>query len=299
MNARRSHAGLLLGTVLLGSTLGLGACGTGATTSDTPTGGASGTGGAPATGGRGGAPASTGGSGGSSTPGGTGGSAATGGAGGGSTGGAGGAPTATGGAGGGSAGTAVPLPMSVTAQFQNQGWFADPGLAMSFKPGSTIIKQVDGTTGPCAARPANARGKCLKITYTPPAGLVAPATGGWVGVFFLTTLLNPHTELMPPAAAGDANWGVEPGRNIAPGAMKISFSAAAEQDGLAVTFKAGTDKDSFVLPEQSETLGTAWKALSLSLAGQSYGTNVVGAFAWVLKDTGKAATFYLDNIVWE
>jgi hypothetical protein len=83
--------------------------------------------------------------------------------------------------------------------------------------------------------------------------------------------------------------------------MTIGFSAAAEVDGTAVTFKAGTDKDSFVLPEQTEVLGTAWKPLELSLAGQSYangGKGVIGAFAWVLKDTTKAATFYLDDIVW-
>jgi hypothetical protein len=48
-------------------------------------------------------------------------------------------------------------------------------------------------------------------------------------------------------------------------------------------------------------LGTAWKTYELSLAGQSYGGSkgVIGAFAWVLKDTTKAATFYLDNIVWQ
>src|SRR6185436_15676024 len=198
-------------------------------------------------------------------------------------------------------GTAVPLPMSVTAQFQNQGWFADPSVSAAFQPGSMVIKQADATTGPCAARAPEARGKCLKIVYTPPPNLVPPATGGWVGVFFLTTLLNDHAELVPPAKAGDANWGAEPGRNIAAGATKISFAAAAEVDGTAVTFKAGTDKDSFVLPEQTEVLGTAWKPLELSLAGQSYangGKGVIGAFAWVLKDTTKAATFYLDDIVW-
>jgi hypothetical protein len=126
-----------------------------------------------------------------------------------------------------------------------------------------------------------------------------PSTGGWVGVFFLTTLLNDHPEFVPPAKAGQANWGSEPGRNIAAGATKIVFAAAAETDGTAVTFKAGTDKDLFQVPEQVQMLGTSWKAYELSLAGQSYGSNVVGAFAWILKDTTKAATFYLDNIVWQ
>jgi hypothetical protein len=220
---------------------------------------------------------------------------------GGTTGGGGGSGgmTAMADAGTGTSGTAIPLPMSVTAQFQNQGWFADPGLAATFQPGSMVINQADSTSGPCAMRATNARGKCLKVVYTPPAGVMPPATGGWVGVFFLTTLLNDHAELTPAAKAGDANWGAEPGRNIAAGATAISFSAAAEADGTGVTFKAGTDKDLFVLPEQTEVLTTTWKTYSLSLAGQSYGSSVVGAFAWVLKDTTKPATFYLDNIVWQ
>jgi hypothetical protein len=235
----------------------------------------------------------TGGQGGSAT-GGVGGSGAGGKAGGGGSGGA-----VTGDGGTSTTGTAIPLPLSVTAQFQNQGWFADKAVSAAFQPGSMVIKQVDGTTGPCAMRASDARGKCLKVTYTPPANLVPPTTGSWVGVFFLTTLLNEHAEVVPPAKAGDANWGAEPGRNIAAGATRISFQAAAELDGTAVTFKAGTDKDSFVLPEQTEVLGTAWKTYELSLAGQLYGTNVIGAFAWILKDTTKPATFYLDNIVWQ
>jgi hypothetical protein len=228
--------------------------------------------------------------------GGSGGSAGMGGSG--ETGGSGGSG-GMGGTGGTMAGSAVSLPMSVTAQFPNQGWFADPSVSAAFAPGSMVIKQTDVTTGPCATRPAEARGKCLKVVYTPPPGLVPPATGGWVGVFFLTTLLNDHAELTPPAKAGDANWGSEPGRHIAAGAVEISFSAAAEAAGTAVTFKAGTDMDSFAVMEQTETLGTAWKTYSLPLAGQSYGTSVIGGFAWVLKDTTKSATFYLDNIVWQ
>jgi hypothetical protein len=196
------------------------------------------------------------------------------------------------------AGTAIPLPMSVTAQFQNQGWFADSSLTPFFAPGATVIKQTDVTTGPCAMRAAQARGKCLKITYTPPAGLMAPPAGTWVGVFFLTTLLSDHAELVPPAKAGDANWGAEPGRYIAAGATKISFAAAAEVDGTSVSFKAGTDKDGFAVPETPEMLSTGWKTYELPLAGQSYGQSVVGAFAWILTDTTRPATFYLDDIVW-
>jgi hypothetical protein len=249
---------------------------------------------------------STGGSGGSA--GGAGGSAAGTGGAGGSTAGTGGAGAGTGGTTGGtsaggtgggpSAGSAIPLPMVVTMHYENQGWFGDPGVQGAFGTGS-VIQQGSTATGPCAQRPPGARGQCLKVVYTPPSGVTAPPTGGWVGVFFLTTILQNHDDKVPPLKIGDANWGAEPGRNVAPGATKISFSAAAATAGLAVTFKAGTDQDSFVIPEQVETLGTAWASYALPFNGASYGSNVIGAFCWVLKDTTKPATFYLDNIVWE
>jgi hypothetical protein len=191
------------------------------------------------------------------------------------------------------------LPLVVTSVFNNQGWFGDPSLSASFTAGSTVIQQSDSSSGPCAARDPGARGKCLQIIYTPPAGLTPPAGGGYVGVFFLTTLSAAHPELTPPAHIGEANWGVEPGAALPAGATKITFLAAAASGGLSVTFKAGTDKDTFVLAETPETLSTSWQPFSLSLAGQSYGPSVVGGFAWVLKDTTHAATFYLDGILWD
>lgn len=216
----------------------------------------------------------------------------------GSSGGAGGtAPPPTGGAGPAPSTGGVALPMSVTAQFQNQGWFADPSVEMFFA-GGMVIRQVDGTTGPCAARLPQVRGKCVKVTYTPPDGLVPPPTGGWVGVYFLTTANNDHPEATPPVRVGEANWGIEPGLNIAPGATKISFLAAADEEGVAVSFKAGTDKDTFTVQEQRQVLGTAWKRHELPVSGV-YGSSVIGGFAWVLGDTTRPATFYLDNIVWE
>jgi hypothetical protein len=197
------------------------------------------------------------------------------------------------------AGSSTGLPMTVTSVFNNQGWFGDPAVAASFTTGSMVIQQADSSSGPCASRDPGARGKCLQVIYTPPAGLTPPAGGGYVGVFFLTTLSMAHPELAPPANIGEANWGAEPGAAIPAGATKISFLAAASTAGLPVTFKAGTDKDSFVLTETSQTLSTAWQTFSLPLGGQSYGSNVVGGFAWVLKDTTCPATFYLDGIIWD
>jgi hypothetical protein len=240
--------------------------------------------------GTGGSPAGTGGNG--NTGGMTGGGNRTGG-----TTGTGGTVMGSGGAAGGGQ---IALPLIVTTTFDNQGWFADAGLMAYFTPGSTVIRQLSSTAGPCAARSTPQRGDCLAVTYTPPAGLTQPAGGGaFVGVFLLTTLAMAHPEAMPPANAGDPNWGVELGKSVAPGARSISFQAASATDGLVVTFKAGTAADAFTLPEQPETLTTGWRPYALAIAGINYGTSVVGAFAWVLKDTSRSATFYLDGIVWE
>jgi hypothetical protein len=219
-------------------------------------------------------------------------------------GGSGGSAPASGGMGmtstGGTAGMASPggLPVVVTMVFNNQGWFADPSVSAQFKPGSTIIKQSESIAGPCSMRDPSARGKCLKVVYTPPQGTTLQPTG-FVGVFFLTTLAKDHAETVPPAKIGDANWGAEPGAAVPAGAKSISFLASAEVDGVTVVFKAGTDKDAFVVPETPTPLSTTWKRNTLSLEGKSYGASVIGGFAWVLLDTSKAATFYLDDIVWE
>jgi hypothetical protein len=192
------------------------------------------------------------------------------------------------------------LPVVVTTFYNNQGWFGDATVAAFFTPGSTLIRQSNSLAGPCAARQVPLVGNCLEVVYSPPTGLSPPDAGGaFVGVFFLTSLTMAHPELTPPANIGDPNWGDEPGKNIAPGATRISFRATSATDGLMVTFKAGTANDTFQFPEQVETLTTSWTTRSLSIAGISYGTSVAGAFAWILKDTTRPATFYLDGIVWE
>jgi hypothetical protein len=195
-------------------------------------------------------------------------------------------------------GAPVPLPLVVTEQFPDVGWFGDPAVMAQFQPGSMIIRQGAGSAGPCAARRPGARGRCLEIRYTPPPGLQPGPGGGWVGVYFLRALASPHPQAMPPAHAGEPNWGLEPGLPVAAGATRISFLAAAEAS-VGVTFRAGTDHDDFVLPEQSELLVTGWTAHALPLAGATYSSGVLGAFAWVLKDTTRPATFYLDDLVWE
>jgi len=207
--------------------------------------------------------------------------------------------TGSGGGNGGSSGQ-LSLPVIVTTYYPNQGWFGDASVTPYFTVGSTIIRQSTSAAGPCAARQPTAFGNCLEVIYTPPAGLIQPAgIGPFVGVFLLTTLTTAHPELNPPQTVGAANWGDEPGKNISPGATQIAFQAAALTDGQQVSFKAGTANDAFSLPEFSVALTTNWTHYSMPIAGLFYGTSVAGAFAWILHDTLKPATFYLDGIVWE
>jgi Thaumatin family len=189
-----------------------------------------------------------------------------------------------------------PLPLVVTDHFQNRGWFGDGSITMFFKTGATLIKEAPSVTGPCANRPAGAKGKCLQITYTPPAGLAAPAKGAFVGVYFLPTLRASHPEAN--AKVGDPNWGIEPGVPVAPGAKRLTFYGAADQP-TRVAFRGGTDKDNIYLPEAVEILEPKWTQYSISLAGGDTGGALLGGFAWTIKDTTKPATFYIDGIVWD
>ena len=204
----------------------------------------------------------------------------------------------TGGGDPGPVGPPVGLPLVVTDHFQNRGWFGDASIAMYFKPGSSLIKETVSVTGPCANRPAGARGKCLQFTYTPPPGFAPPPMGAFVGLYMLPTLKAAHPEAVPPTKIGDPNWGLEPGVPVAPGARRVAFSAASDQP-LRISFRAGTAKDNITLPESTDVLSTAWSAHSISLAGGDPGTALLGGFAWTIKDTGKPATFYVDGIVWD
>jgi hypothetical protein len=114
----------------------------------------------------------------------------------------------------------------------------------------------------------------------------------------LRTLGFYHPEVSPTPRPGQANWGYEPAVALPPGATRLSFYAAAEAP-VAITFRAGIDRDAFVTPELTVTLTPGWKAYSIPLAGVSYGWNVFGPFGWLVKDTTRPAAFYVDDIVWD
>ena len=191
------------------------------------------------------------------------------------------------------------LPLIVTERFTNQGWFGDANIAKAFRPGATVIRQVPSTTGPCAARQPGARGQCLQVTVTPPSDYVPPGKDAHVGLFMLTTLKQAHPMANPPARAGEPNWGLEPGAAIAPGARRVTFYAAGDRAGLTVSFRAGAEADDIYLPERTETMDTSWTPITMSLVGGQTGADIVGGFAWKLKELTRPVTFYLDNIVWD
>jgi hypothetical protein len=192
----------------------------------------------------------------------------------------------------------IPLPLVVTDHFVSRGWFGDGTIAAHFS-GGMIIREVPSTTGPCAARPPGARGACLEVRYTPPPGFTPPPVGAFVGVYMLPFLRMAHPEANPPAAIGEPNWGLEPGVPVARGARRVSFFAASPQNGVRVSFRAGTGADNVVLPETTEILTPDWRPISMFLAGGDPGGRLLGGFAWTLKDTGRPAIFYLDGIVWD
>jgi hypothetical protein len=193
------------------------------------------------------------------------------------------------------AGTPIGLPLVVTDRYQNRGWFGDPAIEKFFGTSSPVISEASVITGLCGMR-ASMQGKCIKVTYTPPAGLT-PAPGSFVGSFFLETLKFFHPEVSPTPRPGTANWGYEPTFSLPPGATDVSFFAAAEQP-VTVTFRAGVDRDTFVTPDVTETLTPSWKQYRIPLGGANYAKNLIGAFGWLITDLGKPATFYLDGVVW-
>ncbi len=122
----------------------------------------------------------------------------------------------------------------------------------------------------------------------------ADAGSAWVGVYWQYP---------------SNNWGAKSGRIVAPGATKVTFSAAGAAGGEAVEFLVGgvnvsggtaalTNADSFTAKTDA-TLTTSWAPYEVSLAGTSY-SSVIGGFAWSITTSSKTpVTFYVDDIEWE
>jgi hypothetical protein len=134
-----------------------------------------------------------------------------------------------------------------------------------------------------ASRPAGATGHCHKFTYTP--GALA-----WGGVYWQYPVNN---------------WGMTPGKRIAPGATKVTFYASGANGGESIKFivggMMGMAYADTVNASMTIALTTTPTPYIIDLTGQSYDA-VLGGFGWVAEaPMGSTApiSFTVDSITWE
>jgi hypothetical protein len=171
----------------------------------------------------------------------------------------------------------VPIPFVVSDYYSPDGFYGD-GETRGF---------LDVQRN-CPDRPANAAGDCYAISY-----LVGPKK--FAGVIWQ----YPHN-----------NWGIDRGRQVGPGATRISFQVKGKTGGEKAKFSAGqstTPKfhDVFHLSPLEATMTTAWTAQSVLLRGETYNgpDGLLGAFE-VAFDAGTAQVgdsfvVYLTDLRWE
>jgi hypothetical protein len=234
--------------------------------------------------------AGTAGPGGGSATGGAGGSSATGGANGGasgtvtpgSTGGAGGSGGGSGSTDGGSTSGDTPsrLPFLVDSLYVASGYMGDGAIAGA-------IAQ-DDNMACLAARAPNATGHCHKFTYTPQA--MTSGGVGWGGVYWQYPVNN---------------WGATPGKRIAAGATRVTFSAAGAAGGETVKFlvggMTGTSYSDTLNISTTITLTNTMMPYIVDLTGQTYDA-VLGGFGWVIEapiGSLSPIAFTIDSITWD
>jgi hypothetical protein len=191
---------------------------------------------------------------------------------------------------GGGAGTLAPASTPATLPFVVSQNFAPSGFMGDSPTDFNQIKLSSATTQ-CIARQPGAVGSCYTLSWTPT--LLSGQKSAWVGVYWQYPTNN---------------WGAMTGRPIAPGATKITFTAAGAAGGEQVEFIAGgvntvgdaglPNSDSFTA-NTTATLTTSWASYEIPLTGDMY-TDVIGGFAWSITTSSTTPiTFYIDNIEWE
>jgi hypothetical protein len=171
----------------------------------------------------------------------------------------------------------IPVPFLVSDYYSPDGYYGD-GETRGFLD----VQRV------CPDKPANAQGDCYAVVYT-----VGPKK--YAGVFWQ----YPHN-----------NWGIERGRQIAPGATKITFMVKGKAGGEKVKFSAGqstTPKfhDTFHLSPLEATLTTEWTEKSVLLRGEPYmgPDGLIGAFEVLLEtptsQLGDTFVLYVTNVRWD
>ncbi|MEZ4297316.1 MAG: hypothetical protein R3B70_20295 [Polyangiaceae bacterium] len=191
--------------------------------------------------------------------------------GGGGTGGA-----ATGPGGGGTATTSstvdpnapAPIPFAVDQYFAASGYMGD---------GESAGAVVDSAE--CPARAGEQKGLCHQIGWKPGAA-------GWAGVFWQYP---------------EGNWGAAEGKEIEPGATRISFWAWGEKGNEEVSFFAGIQEvDGFHVELTNVALTTEPTQYFIKLGQATYG-KVVGGFGWSSgkSDGSTKVVFTVDDIQWQ
>jgi hypothetical protein len=174
--------------------------------------------------------------------------------------------------------TVLRLPVTISDYFVPGGYMGDGEV-------SPTAIAVDTKT--CRQpRPPAAAGDCYRFTYT-------PAAKAWAGVYWQYP---------------EKNWGANPGKQIEAGATKVTFYAAGATGREMIEFIAGGENDMHLPYRDSFTarktiaLTTVSTQYQLDIAGTTYDSGVLGAFAWsvgVPLGSTTPVEFYLDTIRWE
>ncbi len=197
---------------------------------------------------------------------------------------------------------ALPFFVNATGNYVKSGFMGDAVPAAASAGSVAAAPSAANSDGTCAGSRASATagGDCDTFSISP-----LTAAQGWQGVFYQFP---------------SANWGMFPGRSVAPGATQVSFSVRASRS-VPVKFQVGecdaanaTDPTKcvdgfYAFPTDADAsdavaAGTDWTEHSISLSGVDYSGGVRGAFSWVMVDKDLGAdtspiSLYIDNITWQ
>jgi hypothetical protein len=170
----------------------------------------------------------------------------------------------------------VPLPFVVSDYFSPDGFWGD----------GEVRGQLDVQRA-CPDVPAGAAGDCYAVRYFPGARRFAGINWQY-----------PHN-----------NWGAHPGRQVAPGATRITFSVRGAAGGEVVAFSAGqtgssnAHNDNFSLNADRVTLTRDWTPVTVLLRGERYDgpSGLIGAFVVSLTapSDDRPVEFFLADLRWQ
>lgn len=134
----------------------------------------------------------------------------------------------------------------------------------------------------CIERPEGAQGRCHAYSF------LGTVDEGWRGLYWLSEFNN---------------WGASPGRQIMPGARRVSFFAKSSIDGLLVYFLVGGIKSDLDYEDSFDVrvpikLTSEFQRYTLDVSGAEYDQGVLGGFGWGLLSS-ESGSLWIDDIRWE